>query len=703
MAARSLLLLVLLLISMGVGVLWVLREPLGMDVGQGGGAGAGAETAGGETLLSDPGLVTPGGSSAGTRDDLIAVEGRVIQAANGKGLAGFRARLWTGLGIAAEVVTDAEGRFGFPAADEPEAWVQVVPLEGWALKKDTLDVKGERLVFRALPEPRDALAFQFIDAETAEPVPHYTLEVWEGESTHAFEELLSDAAGRATTTTHFAESRLLYRELDHLEMTATRRRHIHSLAHAPGGDGFRPLTLHVGPTYELDLELPEGMRVAQFEAVLVPAHRRYDGSRINGWPTPLRMTRNAEGDLRLWVRFLPYSMMWPFDDPERSGPFYLELHESVGRWFGSVRVDTVVGIQPGKVAIQLQELAQVRGRVVDADGKPERDVSVRLDPAHDAAVRWSFDEQTTGANGVFQFKGLFPGAWLLRAQTSDRGLGEVALNLTSGERREVDVALVRVPTAPIRGRIESATGTYADDAWIWLEPVDPELLSLSITREAKWNEEDAPTREATFDFGELPVGEYRLSIDSFSDFPFVPAKLVVTNPAEDIVFRLMDDQPLTALAFTPESAPEGSLYLRWTQDGVGHEESLVEEFITFPVVRPGAPLDWALFSKGYRPVQGDESDLRPIEEAPWNGAHVASVAFQPGWGRIVSVEDSQGEPLSGTTVLLDDLAVGTTGPEGCLVVSADAAPRAVSARRSGWKVTDSYESHWHVRLTLGAR
>lgn len=703
MAARRLLLLVLILVAaLGAG-LWLLREPPGIEVAGGSGADGSAHSAGAADLLTDPDLDGSAGAEDGARSDLITIRGRVIHAGIGRGLEGFRVRLWTTLGIAGETESDEHGYFGFPASTDPAAWVQVVALEGWAIKTDTIDISADKLVFRALPEVRGTLGFQFLDAETAEPVPYYTLDLWEQEDSEMYEEIVSDSEGRARTQVAFAGSRLAFREIDHPETTSTRSRHIHSLVQAPSGDEHRPLQLHVGPTYDLELTLPAGLEARQFEAVLVPAQRRYDGSQRNGWPVPLRVSKDADGQPRVWVRFLPWSMMWPFDDPEESGPITLELHESVGRWFGSARVDTVSGIQPGSIAIQLQELAQVRGCVVDSDGKPVGEVSVRLDPAHDAAVRWSFDEQATGANGVFAFKGLFPGAWLLRAQTTDRGLGELALNLTSGERREVDVTLVPVPTAPIRGRVVSENGKYGGDTWLWIEPVDTELLSLGITREVKWNKREEPIREGTFDFGELPIGEYRLQVDSFSDYPWLPSQLVVTNPDLDIELRLMNGAPLGSLAFTLETVPADSIYLRWTQDDLGHEELLTDEFITFPLMRPGAPLDWTLLSEGMLPVQGDETDLRPIPEGPWSGAHVANVAFQPGWGRIVVVRDENQERLPGTTILLDDRRVGETGPESRLIVSADEAPRAVTAQRSGWKVTASRETRWHVWLTLGER
>ena len=91
-----------------------------------------------------------------------------------------------------------------------------------------------------------------------------------------------------------------------------------------------------------------------------------------------------------------------------------------------------------------------------------------------------------------------------------------------------------------------------------------------------------------------------------------------------------------------------------------------------------APLDWFVFVPGFAPAWGDRTSL--VEDG---GLLVAEVRLEAGWGARVeaqAVAPGATSPLPGVEVLLDGVLAGTTGPDGRLHLTRQAAPGSIELR-----------------------
>ncbi len=72
----------------------------------------------------------------------------------------------------------------------------------------------------------------------------------------------------------------------------------------------------------------------------------------------------------------------------------------------------VEGKNPARLDVELTPYAKIRGRVVDAEGKPAQDAKVTLDGARVAPRA----EETTDNDGNFAFNNVLPGSFTVRAR-----------------------------------------------------------------------------------------------------------------------------------------------------------------------------------------------------------------------------------------------------------------------------------------------
>ena len=638
----------------------------------------------------------------------LSVHGKVLDELRREPVAGCEARLWTPAGIAATVTTGADGRFAFALPDAPdsdealEAWVQVAPPAGWTIREEPVDIPPGaetpvELVFHAVRDAeRSPLHLTVVDAASGEPVPHYAVRFYSSEGLS--EVATSDAAGAIDTEIAYAAGEVFYTEID--LGVADRSPHQHRFAHdgrASEGER-RPLAVHIGATYLISVELPEAASPDRFFARVVPEAFAHLGADRFGHTAPLR------GGDPLWARFGPFPHHWFITD-SRTGPYRLEIHDRHMRWFGGAPVLTVEGRHPGVVRIELVPLATLSGRVFEPSGAPVDGAHVRLDPALAESDAWALAWQMTKINGAFLFKGIAPGTYVLRARTRARGFGEAQL-VFDGERDVTrDIVLVPVPTGRVSGRVVSRTGTYVGRPWLFLEPRDEALAGMRLRTMLRLVDEGAGPIEGKFDFGELPIGEYELTIGG-AERIFEPEMIVITPPAEQLLFTCLDDVTVADLAFDARDARTGAapseLYLRYRLGDEIAELGLEGEDPFGPTVREDQPLAWWLLAEGYRPAHGDLSAFHLELGEPWSGAKVARISLAPGWGRIVRVEDESGAGLAGAAVFLDGEQVAETGTDGCVVVGAEEAPTTWTATHGTLVELTSTESEWEIRLVLGA-
>jgi Carboxypeptidase regulatory-like domain/PDZ domain len=102
----------------------------------------------------------------------------------------------------------------------------------------------------------------------------------------------------------------------------------------------------------------------------------------------------------------------------------------------------------------LDAFAKIRGSVVDAAGRPARDVRVLAD-----ATEWRSDAVTlTDSNGRFELPDVTPGTVTVRAGDSESGWAEAGpFTVAGGESREVTLTLA--PGVIVSGRVTWSDGT----------------------------------------------------------------------------------------------------------------------------------------------------------------------------------------------------------------------------------------------------
>lgn len=110
-------------------------------------------------------------------------------------------------------------------------------------------------------------------------------------------------------------------------------------------------------------------------------------------------------------------------------------------------VKTMPGQAIDGVTLKLTRPATVRGKVVDAKGRPVADREVYARPADGLENRYYDPTATTAADGTFELKFLRPGEQLLRAYGNTPAVAPVQVTLTEGQAAE-GVTLVAAEEPP---------------------------------------------------------------------------------------------------------------------------------------------------------------------------------------------------------------------------------------------------------------
>jgi hypothetical protein len=294
----------------------------------------------------------------------------------------------------------------------------------------------------------------------------------------------------------------------------------------------------------------------------------------------------------------------------------------------------------------------VRGRLVDRQGKPLTEVEIRL---FEGSTEKHRDRDGSG-DGTFTFSRL--------------GLGPCKVTVRDGFQHHqfyVDVARgpnelgdVVVPfherVGPISGRLRSAQGT--PNAWVVLS----DLVS-GVSHETETFPDPAG---AGFEFDEVPLGNYRLTLYPCDGLRYPAPTLLVSPPStgiefiasgevDPLQFRANDAQSGREIEASPWVLQSG----RWCGPEVSRESA--------DVVR------WILLAKDHRPASG-----RALETA------LVDARLEPGWGcALFFTEGSGGDypakrgPIAGVEVRADGLVIARSDQDGLALVSLPRKPEQV--------------------------
>jgi hypothetical protein len=366
-----------------------------------------------------------------------------------------------------------------------------------------------------------------------------------------------------------------------------------------------------------------------------------------------------------WVRFGPETRLL-----EASGPWHLEVRERRGHGFGLAPVQRVVGIQPGLVAVRLETLGAVRGRVIDDRGRRVDQARVRLVPRDGTGeVR----EAVTTADGAFRVSWIVPGAYRVEVRSPLHATAHSDVVVLEGLTAALDLTPVALETMPVAGLLEGfGVATDGDDEVLLT------LRSLSTPeRTFLTRVPPATTADTPFEISDVPPGRYELTVHTEHFGRWDPSRLTVIAPADDLRIRRRrateTDVEFRVTSDQGEPVPAFSAFVRLDE----------KDDPATTKVCPGRngrlllrrlPLDasvaWVIRAPGAVPIRGRASAAN-LRGAP------TEFQLEPGWGNRVRVLDEHGRPVPGVTITLDGVPAGVTDDHGVLDVLAERPPKRI--------------------------
>lgn len=245
----------------------------------------------------------------------------------------------------------------------------------------------------------------------------------------------------------------------------------------------------------------------------------------------------------------------------------------------------------------------------------------------------------------------------------------------------------------ISGRLISDKGFWLDS-----ELPEPDTLIVELVRlQEPHLEQRAELRVVEtergkslhFEFEDVPVGDYELSLFALGAFHWEPKSVRVRAPAVGLDFVRFDREQALPLVFDVYDALTGDAIVEFSS---AHLEQTVSE--TSGVFMHAGPFEgqafplassfhWSVWADGYRASFGDETtfELR-------DGKRVARVELRAGWSaRIVVLgREPTLRPLYRARVEIDGVFAGVTDQDGALVVKRNAEPETIAVIYKGWEL-----------------
>lgn len=494
------------------------------------------------------------------------------------------------------------------------------------------------------------LAGRLLDASTGEVVPGYELHLKDRDGIEA--QVASDAAGRFTTGEALALGpvRIELLDCEGQPRPSESRRASARVEHAGQPVEVR---IEVGPTYLVDVALPEPLGLADLRVRLLQDPPDLELERESA-ETGQTFLRAPLGDWpHPWARFRS-------THPARRLPQWLELTSAEGLWSGGARVPSGPGVHREPVRISLRPVCAVRGHYV-ADPPPARGSgALALFREGEPEPRW---EWTDGA-GRFRIAALEPGAYRLEVRDESVRAEPVRFVLPPGE---LDLGELPWTPIPLAGRVRLR---------LWSEvriPVDVELVrSFDPPKHAQWHSDRwEPLPEGGFEslleWDEVYAGTFEVVVHTHDLGAWRVALGELEPPVEDLLLQLPAPRPALELRVQDDATgAELHDYTVLVRAERGWEElegsprtlsfAVWDEDTAFAVCRPGH-CAWI----------GSPFDADLAGQA---GARV-EVRLAPGWSHLfLAHRRGRGQALAGVEVRLDGVPMGRTDARGELWVHA---------------------------------
>ncbi len=515
----------------------------------------------------------------------------------------------------------------------------------------------------APPEPTATALGRLVDEATGEPVPFQEFDVGPPDDSERVE---TDAFGSFETKRAHPSGALSIRLRfdDGGQPFGAAFSHPIELAHDADDRRRADVPIKIGPTYELDLQLPAGVEPADLKVTLDAKNPVEDA-----WGLRAREASVREGE-RPWVRFQK-----PDFYLEPAPPWQLEVVAKETAWRGTAAVDSITGIYPKPVKVVLTQAAELGGRLETASGQ-NVEAFVGLTGPAGTKTYGPFE------HGSYRIRWLDPGVYRLAVYSSTHEHPELEVELASGESKTLDLVVAARPLGgALAGVVRSEGRERYNDLRVILRSV--EHVKLVETQMVQWQ---PGTDRGTFRFDGLATGEYKLAVFGHSTAPIEPELLDVSPPREDLEFVVRDSgtelrsYTITAVdAETGECIQGPELHVRPERGKSGMRMwTSMCEFKLGPY-RPDDAFEWVLRCEGYETAWGDRSSFDA------DGSCEARV--RRGWSGRVVVQDPDGTPLAGVAIVLPDGSSEATDVDGVATLRRDQRPPKLAFVYGDWRVT----------------
>lgn len=663
--------------------------------------------------LPEPGdMVIPPPPRERKSASITGPHGRIVEARSGRPIAGLTVRMSFAGRVLAEEATRADGTFRLPRPQGSRRVVEVIT-EDWHVSPGRVRLRQEQAtggsgiqfeVERIVTVP---VRLRLLDRENGEPIPEFLVRM--RGTRGCVEDIVTDADGRLESDCGFEAGALTLELIDHpssnstdwgLEGRAVEYQHIVAKGEAAPAEADVRVT--IGPTYRFELTLPDDTRVADFyatfpiaslglfrdwrrslagdpEAAMNPLLQHFAKPELLEERVPIR------GGDPIWARFRAPIMHIEASEVGDNKRTELHVRSHDGYWSGKTPVNSVEGVNPEVVPIELRAGGAIEGEVLgrDGDALPTAWIQLQKSSSSSGPIR----EIGADSRGRFAFQWLEAGEYEVRVQTDryDEWISPVTVHVGSTETVEARLTAA-VPLGTVSGVLCSITGQHRSKGGrVYLDSLDNPDFHLS--KMVSYRKRDGEYR-AAFSFDEVPAGLYELSLIPFDNMRWNTRRMTIAAPAGGLEFVCEDDVPTFDLEFGGIDADTGAPVVRiwhivWQGDPLD-DVRLDDDWESglYEGVPEGVPLRWVLRAEGYRLAWGDESDIRGGTEHRFIEA-----ALEPGWGHTYKVTTREREPIEGVELIVDGESLGRTDSQGVVTINLDARPEALEFRYEGWHMS----------------
>jgi hypothetical protein len=525
------------------------------------------------------------------------------------------------------------------------------------------------------PVARAPIRLRLLDQLTAEPVPWFLVSVSADVPSEV--EAESDAEGRITTPAEFAPGDCWVSLLDFHGQARqlgavpepVRVPHVH-------GAAAIDVTIRIGPTFRIDVDLPPGYGSECFLVGLQSDPTEFgDDRRGELWPRT-RLRAPATPGALPWARFTDVDLA-----PQIT---YLLLLSDDGRWIGGARVGHGYGVHRDPVRIVLEPRCAVTGRYVTRGAELDRAGAALalFQVGGDApGPRWEFK----GTDSPFRIGDLAPGRYRLEVRDDAVRAAPVEFTLTRGELDLGELVWEPIPVAgPVRLRVLSAIEVPIDVELVRTKdpPRDPQWHS------DQWEARDDGTFESLFEWEAVRAGEFEVAVHAHDAAVWHVSLGRITPPVEDLVLRLPKPAPALRLEVLDDAT--GAALAEWSvlvrQEGGWDEVEDDPAAIRSAVWDADAVL--AVVSPGHQAAFLTPAAL----ERPAAGEWRARVRLKRGWSGLFLVRArSREKPVAGAEIVLDGAVAGVTDAAGEVWIHRPSPPAAFDVRHPTLVLADGVE------------